>query len=332
MPGRITIARTPAAAVSRIRCSWAGRQATISIGLTGAVSSTGDGAGASTPMPEVETRKRSAFAGSATSVSTTVASNGRWRGPYSAAACTTPSAAAAASRHEAGCARSPSTGVAPRACTRAAPSLLRTDASTWCPPRTSASSTAAPTYPVPPVRNTRMIQPRAAARQRRVFHHNSGHMMRRTLLDFFADVTGGSAAHAEFLAYDDGYRAWTWTYGETAAAARAFAQRLRGHGIASGQAIAIWSENRPEWIAAMWGALLEGVVIVPIDYRTSADFLLKVAGIVDAKAIVAGDGVDSTPVGAARPVWKLAEIFRQDARLKAEARAAPDIRPETTAE
>src|SRR3954469_14088108 len=254
------------------------------------------------------------------SVSTTVASNCRWRGPYSAAACTIPSAAAAASRHEAGCVRSASTGVGPRACTRAAPSLLRTDASTWCPPRTSASSTAAPTYPVPPVRNTRMIQPRAAARQRRVFHHNSGHMMRRTLLDFFADVTGGSAAHAEFLAYDDGYRAWTWTYGETAAAARAFAQRLRGHGIASGQAIAICSENRPEWIAAMWGALLEGVVIVPIDYRTSADFLLKVAGIVDAKAVVVGDAVETSELGDARPMWRLAEIFR----LKPEATSDPE--------
>src|SRR3954470_3627827 len=140
-------------------------------------------------------------------------------------------------------------------------------------------------------------------------------MTRRTLLDFFADVTGGGAAHAQFLAYDDGYRAWTWTYGETADAARAFAQRLRGHGIVSGQAIAIWSENRPEWIAAMWGALLEGVVIVPIDYRASAEFLLKVAGIVDAKAILVGDAVDvgAVPVnavGAERPVWRLPQILR----------------------
>ena len=74
--------------------------------------------------------------------------------------------------------------------------------------------------------------------------------------------------------------------------------------------MAIWSENRPEWIAALWGALLEGVVVVPIDYRTSAEFLLKVAGIVDAKAILVGDTVDVAPLGNARPVWKLGEIFR----------------------
>src|SRR5689334_19289626 len=102
-------------------------------------------------------------------------------------------------------------------------------------------------------------------------------MLRRTLLDFFADVTSAGTNDAPFLAYDDGYRAWNWTYGDLASAARGFADDLRNSGVASGHAIVIWSENRPEWIAALWGALLEGVVLVPIDYRTSADFLLKVA-------------------------------------------------------
>jgi long-chain acyl-CoA synthetase len=135
-------------------------------------------------------------------------------------------------------------------------------------------------------------------------------MARRTLLDFFEDATSGSTAAREFLAYDDGYRTWTWTYGELAAAARAFASRLRAAGIVAGQAIAIWSENRPEWIAALWGALFEGVVVVPIDYRASSDFLLKVTGIVDAKAVLVGDAVDVQAVGSRQTVWNLAEIFR----------------------
>ena len=122
-------------------------------------------------------------------------------------------------------------------------------------------------------------------------------MARRTLLDFFADITGDAAKNAQFLAYDDGYRTWSWTYGELGDAARAFARRLRDHGVTAGQSIAIWSENRPEWIAAMWGALLEGVIIVPIDYRASSDFLLKVAGIVEAKAILVGDAVDAAHLG-----------------------------------
>jgi long-chain acyl-CoA synthetase len=136
-------------------------------------------------------------------------------------------------------------------------------------------------------------------------------MTRRTLLDFFADVTGDAAtAAAPFLVYDDGYRTWTWTYGELAAAARQFAGRLRASAIGAGSHVAIWSENRPEWIAALWGCLLEGVVTVPIDYRTSADFLLKVAGIVEAKAILAGDTVDAAAIPAQWQTWKLSELFR----------------------
>jgi long-chain acyl-CoA synthetase len=158
-------------------------------------------------------------------------------------------------------------------------------------------------------------------------------MTRRTLLDFFEDVTGhASTRNAQFLAYDDGYRTWTWTYGELAAASRAFAQRLQREGVAPGEAIAIWSENRPEWIAALWGALLAGVVVVPIDYRASADFLDRVAAIVDAKAILVGDGVDASVPGPLRPVWHLAEIFRVKTDFPLKAGATHQTGPETTAE
>src|SRR5262245_25147739 len=100
---------------------------------------------------------------------------------------------------------------------------------------------------------------------------------RRTLLDFHETLAG---IDADFVAYDDGYRTWSYTYAEVANASRAFAARLRDAGVRKSQAIVIWGENRPEWLIAMWGAILEGVVLVPIDYRASAAFLLRVAGIV----------------------------------------------------
>ena len=56
--------------------------------------------------------------------------------------------------------------------------------------------------------------------------------------------------------------------------------------ITRGQHVVIWSENRPEWIVALWGCLLRGVVLVPIDYRASADFLRRVAAIVSARAVL----------------------------------------------
>jgi long-chain acyl-CoA synthetase len=149
-------------------------------------------------------------------------------------------------------------------------------------------------------------------------------MTRRTLLDFFSDIASADAPEpdAGFLTYDDGYRTWTWTYADVGRRAQAFAARLRGSGVEHGERVAIWSENRPEWIAAFWGALLEGVVIVPIDYRASAEFLLRVAAIVDAKAILVGDVVDAEALPSDRPVWRLHEVFRlndRNFRLKAEA-------------
>ena len=60
-------------------------------------------------------------------------------------------------------------------------------------------------------------------------------------------------------------------YAEVVRAARAFAARLAGAGLVKGDTVLFWSENRPEWIAALWGCLLQGIVAVPIDYRASED-------------------------------------------------------------
>ncbi len=137
-------------------------------------------------------------------------------------------------------------------------------------------------------------------------------MTRRTLIDFFDDL---AALDGEFLVYDDGYRTWSLTYADTADAARAFAARLREAGIAKGQSVAVWSENRPEWIVALWGCLLEGVILVPIDYRASAAFLARVAEIVSARAILAGEVVDTAALtDPTCPVWPLSEVRSQSLR------------------
>jgi long-chain acyl-CoA synthetase len=153
-------------------------------------------------------------------------------------------------------------------------------------------------------------------------------MARRTLIDFFDDLP---STPGDFLVYDDGYRTWSMTYSETASAARAFAARLRAAGIAKGATVAIWSENRPEWIVAFWGCVLEGVVLVPIDYRTSDAFLIKVADIVDARAVLVGDVVDGAHLETlARPVWRLSELH--DIGGAPPAATPVDVTPDDTAE
>jgi long-chain acyl-CoA synthetase len=130
-------------------------------------------------------------------------------------------------------------------------------------------------------------------------------MPRRTLIDVYADL---HAIDGEFVVDDDGYRSRSYSYAGVADRSAAFASRLRRAGIRKGHAVAIWGENRAEWLMALWGCVVEGVVLVPIDYRASADFLERVAAIVDARAILVGDTVDSGTLTGERPIWRLSEL------------------------
>jgi long-chain acyl-CoA synthetase len=111
-------------------------------------------------------------------------------------------------------------------------------------------------------------------------------MPRDTLLDFFHDF---ARLDDEFLIYDDGFQARHYRYREIAARAQAFAARLRESGIGRDDKVILYGENRPEWIVALWGCLLEGVIAVPIDYRASQEFVDRVHAIVEARAVFTGD-------------------------------------------
>jgi long-chain acyl-CoA synthetase len=145
---------------------------------------------------------------------------------------------------------------------------------------------------------------------------------RDTLIDFFADL---SKARGEFLVYDDGFRSRGHSYGEVANAARALAARLHDLGLRKGDKTVFWSENRPEWIVAFWACLLRGVIVVPIDYRASPDFLARVATIVSARLILIGQDLPPfTPPGGVS-VWKLHELDWQQAPAVDQSASLPAV-------
>ena len=129
-------------------------------------------------------------------------------------------------------------------------------------------------------------------------------MRRDTLLDFFDSF---AEYEAEFLVHFDGYRTRTHSYRELAGAARSFALRLQDKGLQKGDKVLFWGENRPEWIAAMWGCLLSGVVVVPVDYRASADLLRRVQAVAAAKVLLVGDEVGEHGL-TGMPVWKFSSV------------------------
>ena len=130
-------------------------------------------------------------------------------------------------------------------------------------------------------------------------------MPRDTLLDFFDDRI---RSERPFLVYDGGYRSYTWSYDEVRRAALAFAERLRRFGLAPGDRVVLWGENRAEWIVAFWGCLLARAVAVPIDLRASPALVGRVVEIVAAPLVVAGGELRPPPLDGVA-TWALDELL-----------------------
>lgn len=65
----------------------------------------------------------------------------------------------------------------------------------------------------------------------------------------------------------------TWSHREVEAAANAFARGIVARGYAPGDAVALLSANRAEFLIAYLGCLRAGLVAVPINYRFPADII-----------------------------------------------------------
>ncbi len=130
-------------------------------------------------------------------------------------------------------------------------------------------------------------------------------MRRDTLVDFFQDFAqiGGT-----FLTFDDGYRRREYSYGDAGRAARGFAARLTTAGLVKGDKVVFWGENRPEWVVCYWGCLIAGIVVVPIDYRSTTEFVERVNSQVRARVILVGDDVDGDSPTSFQQVWRLADL------------------------
>lgn len=112
----------------------------------------------------------------------------------------------------------------------------------------------------------------------------------------------------EFMVYDDGSRGFTFWYSDIARIALSFAARLRAKGLGKGAPVIIWSESRPGWIAALWGCLLEGAVVVPVEPQSSVELFHKIEQKVRPRLVLLGDRVPSVAPTSQFEVWRLAEI------------------------
>ncbi len=119
-------------------------------------------------------------------------------------------------------------------------------------------------------------------------------------------VTRFEALREDAFAFPRGYRSLRWSYRRVAATARRFAAELHSRGITRGDRVLLWGENCAEWVAAFYGCVLYGAVVVPLDRASTRDFASRVARDVGAKLAVCSREVQANVAGI--PVMVLEEL------------------------
>jgi long-chain acyl-CoA synthetase len=79
------------------------------------------------------------------------------------------------------------------------------------------------------------------------------------------------------LLYGPGEKTEVWSYSRLWDESSKVARWLQDQGIEKGDRIIIWAPNSPSWVAVFFGALRVGAVLVPLDMRSSDDFVSRIA-------------------------------------------------------
>jgi len=114
-------------------------------------------------------------------------------------------------------------------------------------------------------------------------------MARQSLIEFIEEY--GRRGSEIAVAHRRGYRMERCTYARVAETARGFAAELASRGIAPGDRVLLWGDNCAEWVAAFFGCVLRGAVVVPLDRVATAEFAGRVAQAVEAKLLICSRGV-----------------------------------------
>jgi long-chain acyl-CoA synthetase len=113
-------------------------------------------------------------------------------------------------------------------------------------------------------------------------------MGRQSLVEFVREY--GARGDEIAMRHRVGYRMRGWTYAQVAAAANRLARELENRGIGKGDSVLLWAENSPEWVAAFFGCVLRGAVVVPIDHGSTPGFVARVARECSAKLMFGSSG------------------------------------------
>ncbi len=112
-------------------------------------------------------------------------------------------------------------------------------------------------------------------------------MPRLNLLSLFDDFARFPRDIA--LVHQCGYRRETWTYEKLAKRAVDRALQLKLAGVRTNDRVLLWGPNSAQWVAAFWGCLIRGAVVVPLDDSSTSEFVSRVVADAGTKFAIASN-------------------------------------------
>ena len=135
----------------------------------------------------------------------------------------------------------------------------------------------------------------------------------RTLAELVSEMEG--LGEREAVVYHDGLRTRKWSYDELLGVTAGVAEELTSRGLARGDRVLLWGENRPEWVAVFWASVLRRFTLVPVDSRSSKAFVSRVQKDVGARLLIHGASVDTEGLDLPRIDFEAVSRMRSDSRL-----------------
>ncbi|MEJ2144623.1 MAG: AMP-binding protein [Acidobacteriota bacterium] len=114
-------------------------------------------------------------------------------------------------------------------------------------------------------------------------------MVIETLLDIFRCFEGLGTREA--IRFTTDYRSSLYSYRDLWLHAGAYGGFLSAQGLREGHRILLWSENRPEWVFAFWGAISRGIQVVPVDPGSSPQLVTRLSSQSDSRLILLGQNM-----------------------------------------
>ena len=106
-----------------------------------------------------------------------------------------------------------------------------------------------------------------------------------------------------------------YTYGDLRECALRAAAFLKGRGIKSGDRVALFSENSPEWGMMYFGIIRTGAAVIPLEKDIGVDDVVRLIGLGEARALVVSPEFDKKhrtlrgKMGDEVAVWSFDEVF-----------------------